>query len=51
MTGAEAWSIIAPILAAHMIPYKWKLSSLDEAYVITFVALKEYDEREKKAGG
>ena len=51
MTGSEAWSIIAPILAAHSkaIPFEGELNPLDQAYVLAFGALKEYDER--RAGG
>ena len=46
MTGLEAWSIVAPILAAHMNHFKGSLDALDEAYVITFGALKKLDEAE-----
>ena len=45
MTGMQAWSIIAPLLAAHMNHYHGDLDDLDEAYVLTFGALKEHDER------
>ena len=53
MTGSEAWSLIAPILAAHSASinhydkngvYKG-LNALDEAYVIVFGALNEYDKK------
>lgn len=55
MTGKEAWGIIAPILAAHMndISHHDKngvytgLNALDEAYVLVFGALSEYDEKRK----
>lgn len=55
MTGTDAWSIIAPILAAHMerIPHERDgqftgLNLLDEAYVIACGALQRYDEWEKQ---
>jgi hypothetical protein len=51
MTGKEAWSIISPILAAHMVPYseggKHDLDLLDEAYIMTLGALLEHDKNEK----
>lgn len=55
MTGSEAWSVIAPILAAHMndISHYDKngvytgLNALDEAYVLVFGALSEYDKKRK----
>lgn len=52
MTGMEAWSIVAPILAAHSVPYKTggkqNLDALDEAYIIVYGALKEHDEKRKQ---
>ena len=48
MTGLEAWSIVAPILAAQMNHYKGYLDALDEAYVLVFGALKKLDEEEAK---
>lgn len=52
MTGMEAWSLIAPIIAAHMQtgrePDYDGLDSLDRAYVLAFGALTEYDRRKKK---
>ena len=56
MTGSEAWSIIAPILAAHMerIPHYdgtgnySGLNLLDEAYVITCGALQRFDKWKKE---
>lgn len=45
MTGKEAWSIIAPLLAAHMNHYHGDIDDLDEAYVLTFGALNEFDKR------
>lgn len=52
MTGMEAWAIVAPILAAHSVPYKTggkqNLDALDEAYIIVYGALKEHDERQKE---
>ena len=52
MTGKEAWGIIAPILAAHSV-YDPKstetgLNAIDQAYVIVYAALDEYDERRKE---
>lgn len=38
MTGADVWSLIAPILAPYNDPV------MTSAYVITYCALKEYDE-------
>lgn len=38
MTGLEAWAVIAPILEVH---------SVYDAYVVAYVALKEYDEKRK----
>ena len=38
MTGADAWSLIAPILAPYNDPV------MTSAYVIKYCALKEYDE-------
>lgn len=57
MTGSEAWSIIAPILAAHMqrIPHGEEtgkytgLNLLDEAYVITCGALQRFDKWKQEA--
>lgn len=46
MTGMEAWSLIAPIISAHSI-YKGEMTVLDEAYVVTFEALRRLDEEEK----
>ena len=49
MTGRDVWSMIAPILAAVMVTRN-ELSQ--DAYLITFQALKEYDEkREEKWKG
>lgn len=52
MTGKEAWSLISPILAAHMVPYtkggKNDLDLLDEAYIMTFGALLEHDKKEQE---
>ncbi len=45
MTGMEAWSIAAPILAMHMRDHKGGLNMMDEAYIVIFGALKELDER------
>lgn len=59
MTGQEAWSIIAPILAAHMerIPHDngtghySGLNLLDEAYVITCGALQRFDKWKEADNG
>lgn len=50
MTPMEAWSIVAPILAAHSIGvgYDDKLNPLDRAYVIVYGALKRLEEEQKK---
>lgn len=60
MTGHEAWSVIAPILAAHSVydPKSSKmglnvidqayLNAIDHAYVIAYSALCEYDEKRKE---
>ena len=50
MTPMEAWSIVAPILAAHSIGagYDDKLNSIDRAYVIVYGALKRLEEEQKK---
>ena len=52
MTGMEAWSIVAPIISAHMnnIPQErgTGLNSLDEAYIMVFGALNEHDKRKKE---
>ena len=45
MTGRDVWSIIAPVLAAEMVT---KNDIATDAYIITFHALKEYDERRKE---
>lgn len=45
MTGRDVWSMIAPILAAVMVTHK---EVSQDAYLITFQALKEYDERRKE---
>lgn len=50
MTGMESWSIVAPILAAHSVQIvgpdgKYRLNAIDEAYIIVYGALKEYDEK------
>ena len=45
MTGRDVWSMIAPILAAVMVT---RNEVSQDAYLITFQALKEYDERRKE---
>ena len=48
MTGKEAWSILAPILAMHMGMTPNDKSVLMDVYVTVFAALKEYDEWKEK---
>ena len=48
MTGSEAWSIVAPILAVHGGTNPNGLDLLDEAYVTVFSALKFWDEHKPK---
>ena len=51
MTPMEAWSVVAPILAAHMgrIPDdKGGLNPLDEAYVILWTALQKMDKEQNE---
>lgn len=44
MTGMEAWSLVSPLLAAHSVHRKGEgINDLDEAYLLVFHALKEYD--------
>ena len=50
MTGKEAWSIVAPIIAAHSVVHDG-LGLVDEAYVVVFTALKDYDEKREKEEG
>lgn len=45
MTGRDVWSMIAPILAAVMVTHN---EVSQDAYLITYQALKEYDERRKE---
>lgn len=44
LTGKDVWSLIAPILAPYNDPV------MTSAYIITFCALKEYDERRNVDG-
>ena len=46
MTGMEAWSLIAPIIATHGGTGEKHFDVLDEAYVTTYMALKLFDETE-----
>lgn len=48
MTGMEAWSIVAPILAAHGGTNPDGLDLFDEAYVMVYAALKYWDEHKEK---
>ena len=52
MTGAQAWSIIAPILAASGM-LNTDRNEFREAYVVTYCALADHDEHqeEKQADG
>lgn len=55
MTGMEAWSLVAPLIAAHSVATHTangspSLNALDEAYILIFGALKEHDERRKQEG-
>lgn len=55
MTGMEAWSLVAPLIAAHSVATHTangspSLNALDEAYIVVFGALKEHDERRKQEG-
>lgn len=45
MSGREVWGIVAPILAAVMV--NTNRIAID-AYIITYQALKEYDEHRKE---
>lgn len=47
MTGSEAWSIVAPLIAHHM---DMQGTMLNEAYVLVFAALKEWDRKGEKDG-
>ena len=52
MTGDEAWKIVGPIVAA-MIPNarEWNQKSIEvmsDAYVTTYMALKQYGNGEEK---
>lgn len=42
MTGLEAWNIIAPIIGERL-KNDNQFDKLDEAYVVTFCALTDYD--------
>ena len=46
LTGMDTWAMIAPVLAAVMVT---RNEVSQDAYLITFQALKEYDERRKEA--
>lgn len=48
MTPMEAWSIVAPILAAHSGHYTdIPLNAIDEAYIIVFGALKRMEKEQE----
>ena len=51
----EAWSLVAPLIAAHSVAQherngSYQLNVLDEAYIVVFGALKEHDEKRKQEG-
>ena len=49
MTGMEAWSLVSPILAQYCYAKPGDgLDKMNDAYVLIFGALKEYDERRTK---
>ena len=53
ISGMEAWSLVAPLIAAHNVATHTEngspsLNALDEAYIIVFRALKEHDEKLKQ---
>ena len=50
MTGKEAWSLVAPILASHGGTSANGLDCMDEAYVLVYSALKYWDESKDKKG-
>lgn len=54
LTGAQAWRLIAPLIANHQhgksVAGRYELDALDEAYIVTFKALQEYDEHRKREG-
>lgn len=45
LTGAQVWSLIAPLIAHHQhgksVAGHYELDALDEAYIVTFKALQE----------
>lgn len=52
MTGDEAWKIVGPILAAMLLNAKqWNqelLGITSDAYITTYLALKQYGNGEEK---
>lgn len=50
MTGREAWSLVAPIIAPHGGDVDGSFNLLDEAYVIVYSALKYWDEHKDQEG-
>ena len=54
LTGAKAWSLIAPLIAHHQhgktVNKHYELDAPDDAYIVTFKALQEYDEKRKQEG-
>ena len=49
MSGAEAWNIVAPILATYMNapPGTEKFELMSEVYLTVYMALKKYGEEDK----
>lgn len=48
MTGDEAWKIVGPILAAMMPKDQKPLETMSDAYITTYMALKQYGNGEEK---
>ena len=53
ITGMEAWSLVAPLIAAHSVATHTangspSLNALDEAYIVVFGALKDHDKKQKE---
>lgn len=47
MTGAEAWTLIAPIITPLLAVKNVDAEKVYEVYVIVYKALNEYDEKRK----
>lgn len=48
MSGEETWKIVGPILAAMLPENQKPLEVMSDAYVTTYIALKQYDEGKGK---